>query len=262
MHFTGLNNTRDLGGMQTKSGKKIKHGRLFRSGQLFKAKGDDTKILSSLGITKIIDLRTSDEIKEKPDPEVEGAQYIHLPVIKDLAAGITREQKADSKAVSAVVQQSISDPAFSLKYMCDMYSDFVTSDYTRAQYRKFIELLLENKSDTFLWHCTAGKDRAGFATIIAESLLGVPYDVMLSDYLLTNDHLAQEIEELIALYFPNGAPAAAEESVHTLFGAREEFLSSLFTTAAEHYGSFDAFLKNGIGITDAEKSALCDIYLE
>ena len=48
--------------------------------------------------------------------------------------------------------------------------------------------LLEAKGQPLLFHCTAGKDRTGFAAAITLRLLGVPEETILEDYLLSNDY--------------------------------------------------------------------------
>ena len=42
-----------------------------------------------------------------------------------------------------------------------------------------------------VFHCTAGKDRTGFAAALILSALGVPLPVVMQDYLLTNDFYRQ-----------------------------------------------------------------------
>ena len=53
-------------------------------------------------------------------------------------------------------------------------------------------------------HCTAGKDRAGFASALILRTLGVPVDTVFEDFLLTNHYTADKIElfppSLIMLY--------------------------------------------------------------
>lgn len=260
--FEKLNNTRDLAGLKTADGKKIKAGVLFRSGQLFKASENDIRLLEQAGIGKIIDLRTYEEVTEAPDPAVNGAQYLHLPVIKDLAAGITREKASDNDAVAAVVKECLKQDNYAVDYMCEMYRDFVHSEYTRKQYHAFVRELINGEGIPVLWHCTAGKDRTGFAAVAVLYLLGVSWDDITADYLATNENLCDEVNELTARYLPPDSPKQLEDAIRTLFGAREEFLDALSDAAQKKYGSFEGFLFEGIGITKEEQQMLKSIYLE
>ena len=262
MVFEGLNNTRDLGGVPAAGGKTVKPGRLFRSSQLFKATVNDIRTLQDLGLTKVIDLRSEEERREKPDPELKGTGYIFIPVLRDLAAGIRRDEKAEGKAVESVISHGLEEPGFSERYMCGLYRDLVTDPYIVSQYSRFVRELMTSENERVLWHCTAGKDRAGFAAVIVLKLLGVSDEDILKDYLLTQPCLAGEVEELIRRFVPPGAPAALSESVRTLFCAKQDFLDALYAAADEKYGSFQGFISTGLKVGSGEISRLRSIYLE
>ncbi|WP_298665461.1 tyrosine-protein phosphatase, partial [uncultured Solobacterium sp.] len=71
-------NLRDLGGYKTQNGKHVKKGYFFRSSRLMDFDQAELEILNSLNIKKIYDLRSKEEVKDAPDPELLGAEYIHL----------------------------------------------------------------------------------------------------------------------------------------------------------------------------------------
>ena len=58
--FHKLNNTRDLGGMQTTDGRRIRSGKLFRSGQLYEADEYDRQKLEEM-LDLVVDFRTETE---------------------------------------------------------------------------------------------------------------------------------------------------------------------------------------------------------
>ena len=82
----------------------------------------------------------------------------------------------------------VHDPEGTFAYSCNCYRGFVSSETARKGYRAFIDLLLEGRERAILWHCTAGKDRAGFAAAIVLALLGVSMDRIFEDYLLQRFH--------------------------------------------------------------------------
>ena len=179
--FEKLGNTRDLGGMQTADGGTIAHGRLIRSGHFKDASPADLQKLAGM-IHTDIDLRTPDECAESPDPVIPGVKYIHLPVMDSLTAGVTREKDADAYALERLVKS----PENSLEYMSAIYEGFAKNDAANSSYSSFINILAGNESGAVLWHCTAGKDRAGMGAAIIEKLLGVSYEDITGDYLRTN----------------------------------------------------------------------------
>ncbi len=90
MTFDKLNNTRDIGGMETLDNRQIVSGKLFRSGQLSDLSLSDQDKLKELGPI-IIDFRTDAERSERPDVKIDGIEYVHISVLDDLTAGISRE---------------------------------------------------------------------------------------------------------------------------------------------------------------------------
>ena len=254
-----LNNTRDLGGMRGCGGGKIIPGRLIRSGQLFPASAED---LTALGkaVGTVVDFRTEQEIRERPDPEVPGAEYIHMEAFPSIAAGITREESADAMLFRAIREE----PARARDHMISIYTDFITGDYCLSCYRSFLDLLLKEREKAVLWHCTAGKDRTGFAAVLLQEILGVDRDDIFEDYLRSNEYLKEEVAGLIAFIKAkaDGFGEKTEESLGYMFGAREEYLKALYGKAEELYGSFEGFMRSALNVTEEEKERLRLLYLE
>lgn len=258
LDFEKLNNVRDLGGIKTEAGLEIKKGKLIRSGNLYDASEEDKHRLSEL-VGLLVDFRSDMEKNEKPDPEIQGADYIHMPIIDELTAGITREENADKALMKLVFE-----PDKARQYMIATYQGFITGEMAIKQYRKFLELLCVEHKKAVLWHCTAGKDRAGFGTIILLKALGVSDSDIMDDYLYTNECLAKDIEflsDMIVKKVGSDSPDM-REAIRLLFGARKEYVQGLVEKANECYGGFDAFLENIIGLDDAMKDELRKIYLE
>ena len=254
-----LHNTRDLGGMRTADGRTIKSGRLIRSGHLFGASEHDMRALAGLAEV-IIDFRTPGECREKPNPELPGVSYFHIPIMDSLTAGVTREKEADQKVVTRLGQ----DPEAARRYMCDMYKGFVSDPFAVSQYRQFADMLLTDRKKAILWHCTAGKDRAGFASVIAEEILGVERDAIRQDYLATNEYQKEDVDKLIDMFMgkERDSDPKRQEALGLLFGAREEYLDALYGQIGALYGDFEAFLREGLRIDDAKRDLLKKIYLE
>ena len=67
--------------------------------------------------------------------------------------------------------------------MRDSYRGYV--QHNTPRFRALFAHLLEDRAPLVI-HCTAGKDRTGFACALILHALGVPDDVISEDYLLTN----------------------------------------------------------------------------
>ncbi len=183
-------NTRDLGGLKTKDGRTVKPGLLYRSGYLYAGTAEDIEKIRELGLTRIIDFRSYNEREEQPDPAIPGVEFIHLPAEDEAVLGIDRDQKTQQSFTDFLMSQVIADPAFAIQYMSGMYRRFISNRFTTGQYRKFLDIVC-SADGPLLWHCTAGKDRAGFAAILLEEILGIDRDVIIESYLLSNTYLSR-----------------------------------------------------------------------
>jgi len=249
LELENLYNTRDLGGMPAHGGRSIRNGLLLRSGYLQRGSERDRAQIAAL-VSDTVDFRTDGERAERPDPDLPGVAAHHIPVVASLTPGVTHEGGADKLAL----RRMTADADAAKGYMCSLYVAFVTEPFCVAQYARFVRLLARERGRALLWHCTAGKDRAGFASMIVEKLLGVDDADIRTDYLQTNDCLDPEIRAMLAA--PD-APAA----LPYLFTAREEYFDAL-AGALERLGGFDAFLENGLGADEALRGALRDRFLE
>lgn len=257
--FEQLNNTRDLGGIVTEDGRTVVHGKLIRSGRLGIGSDEDIRKIGSL-VSTVVDFRSANERDETPDPEISGVENLHIPIIDDLAAGVSRDQKSDKEAFMMLAN----DPDGSLKYMCRTYEGFVTSESARRGYRQFVDLLLEGRDKAILWHCTAGKDRAGFATVIVLEMLGVDRETIIRNYLRTNDLIEDDINRMVGMFFKmtGNGDQNTERALKYMFSARREYIEAAYSSIERNYGSFRAFLTEGLGLTDENIAGMRDKYLE
>ncbi len=148
--------------------------------------------------------------------------------------------------------------------MFTLYRFFPTSDFAMAQYARFFRILLEPHEKAVLWHCTAGKDRAGIASVIMEEILGVPRETILKEYLFTNDCLAEDIARLteqLSRLSAKDAPVN-KEALHYLFGADRSYIETFYGAVEEFFGDMDSFVRKGLKLTDEEIQRLREMYLE
>jgi protein-tyrosine phosphatase len=78
----GCVNFRDLGGYRTRDGRQIGWRRLFRADGLNRLSDSDRSLLTELGLSTVIDLRTVDEAEQRgrfPVDEVP-VRYVDLPL--------------------------------------------------------------------------------------------------------------------------------------------------------------------------------------
>jgi len=244
----GSHNTRELGGYKTTDGKSIKWGMLFRSDKLSDISKADQAYLQNLGIKKIIDFRSKEEKAEDPDIVPKGITYIEMPISVD---GAMRSK------IEAVLKGETNKEVKS--FLIDANKEFV-SDYNGV-YEDFLKNLIDDDGPA-LFHCTAGKDRAGFAAAITLIALGVSKEDVIKDYMKTNQFTEERIEEIIGQIELMTLYQTDAEVLRPLLGVEREYIETAFQTAEDEYGSLMNFIRHGLNISDDDLQKLRTKFLE
>ena len=240
-----LPNTRDLGGMTGADGRTVRPGLLIRSGQLAEASTADLEELARR-IELVVDFRNMDEHVNVPDPEMPGVAQIHLPILEGRGPGIAQDEESRRAAMRGLFE----DPEKPKAVMAHIYEEFVEKPYCREKYREFLMLLAEDREKAVLWHCAAGKDRAGFASVLVEALLGVSREDIIEDYMVTNVYLEKVIEKMTDEHarLTGLTDSVHREAMGYMFGARIELITAALNKTDELYGGFDGLFAEGMRI--------------
>ena len=131
------------------------------------------------------------------------------------------------------------------------------------RYSSFVDLLEAPREKALLWHCTAGKDRAGFAAAIVLEILGAEQETILEDYIKTNAGLAREIEWIYPMIGKQagGMTSVMRKSLDFMFLAHKEYLLESYRTAEEQYGGMESYIEKALGVDAARRRMLQDRYL-
>ena len=257
--FDGLPNTRDLGYLKTTTGKAIASRKLLRSGALHGAsEADLVKLQDEYDVHTVIDLRTHEEKEKQPDPhkKMPEVAFVEAPILGFSATGITREN-----GLMGMLKTLGNLKAHPKQLMIDLYPSMLLGETGIHGYTNFFEALVNNDEGAVLWHCSAGKDRAGLAAVLLLHVLGVSKEDILADYLATNQFLegrADELKELI----PHVLQTEDILSSLKIFNSTdEEFLNAGIEGVEKKYGSLDGYLEQALGIDESKKERLCSLYL-
>ncbi len=135
------------------------------------------------------------------------------------------------------------------------------ADEFTPQFRKFVHSVLDAQGTPVLWHCTAGKDRTGFAAAILLRILGVPQDTVMADYMASRQPaLEARNKELLMLRLFKGEDVA--EKISVLLGVEQDWLEAGFEEIDETWGSFDNYVSEGLQLSAADIQRLRDTLLE
>lgn len=260
-----IENFRDLGGIVTTGNKKVKEGKLFRCADLSSATENDIEKIKQLGIDTIIDFRSTAETLSKKDPEIENIRYYHINLIKDKLDGVERKDNGDH-FYEWMIEQSYDYPNRFAEQMIRNYSTMISDDYPLNGYRKFFEILLDEKSDKILWHCSAGKDRTGIAAILILEALGAKKDQIYENYLETNKHLKHSVSEVKETVKRKAGGHRNYEAILDSFtkamSASEDFIDNCYRTMIEKAGDPKAYLEKYLNIDEEARKKLRDKYCE
>jgi protein-tyrosine phosphatase len=252
--FEGIANFRDLGGYTTQDGRTVRWGKLYRSGTLADASRSDLQYLEEIELSTLIDFRSSAEKEEEPNilPEPLYFEVVEIPTLDD-----------GNKAMIGEVMERIESGNFDgfnpNHFMLEANRQFA-STFT-PQFSQFIHTVLEANGEPLAWHCSAGKDRTGFASAILLRILGVPRDLVMEDYMASKTHaLEARSRDLMMIRIFSGSEA--EEKMAVLMGVEKAWLQAAFDTIDARWGDFDTYVQEGLGLQDSDISRLKATLLE
>ena len=157
------------------------------------------------------------------------------------------------RAFSLLQQGQSLTAADTVGLMQQTYRSFVHDN--SAQFARFFQMLLASDAP-LVFHCTAGKDRTGWAATLLLMTLGVPRDVVLHDYLLTNDYYHRPAEARAA------ASHIPEEVLKVLWTVQEPFLTAALDPVLQQYGSVPKYVEQVLGVDAKAQAQLAKMYLE
>jgi protein-tyrosine phosphatase len=242
IEVSGSRNLRDIGGYRTMDGREIKKGLLYRSDHLSKVTKRDIEKVAALGVKTVYDLRGEEERKSSPQrlPEIVSMEVVSLPIFyQGLDPYVTARR--------IVIRGDVEEGEFH-QLMIEAYRAYAL-DF-RTQWSSLLKGLAEPGTLPALIHCTYGKDRTGVAVAIILRSLGVPREKVMEGYLLSNEFWESKTELYSCLANCASCFRTPRSEVRALMEVRPEYLQAAFAAMDEHYGSFDNYLYQGLGIDE------------
>lgn len=245
--LTSAPNFRDLAGISatyggtgfsdtTSNGGVMRTGVFYRTDALSNLTAADLATLSSLHIGLDIDLRSPSEISSAPDILPNGMAYTNVNIY--------------GTPVPPPRPPFTAPPSAAINYMEGLYYNFVANPVERNGFRTVL-LTLANASTPVLYHCSAGKDRTGWTSALLETIAGLSPATIMRDYMATNlytaDLIAATREEILKL-----VPGANQAALDVSLGVEPYYLQTALDEVSTLYGSMNAYLTQGLGLTQAD----------
>lgn len=239
--LTSVDNFRDIAGttlVGTGAAYTTTHDGTLRSGVFYRSNAltpspADLATLNGLGIAAVYDLRTPAEIAATPDTLLTGATYTNIDII------------GSATSAANITSVSFSSPAQAISMLEETNRAFVNDAGMRKQFAVLFNDLASVDAAQLL-HCTAGKDRTGWASAVLQSIAGVDSATIMSDYLATNAYTAARVNATLAALPPSYAAI-----YRPLLGVQASYLQAGLDEVVKDYGTMDNYLKQGLGLSQA-----------
>jgi protein-tyrosine phosphatase len=260
VELEGQPNFRDLGGYRTDDGRTVRWGQVYRSGELGQLSDEDVAALEPLGLASVYSFLLPEETeKHGPNRVPEDTRTVAVPIVSERAAAATRQvhesiRSGDFRAMP---------PELSAEFHRMLLED------GREQYAALLRGLADPANRPLAFHCSHGIHRTGTATAILLSALGVPWETVREDYLLSNEYRGQEItrelERIRSMVAEEQGVDPAEvdmTNVEAFYILDGSYIDGSLEQAVAEYGSMDGYIREGLGIADEEIESLRDQLLE
>lgn len=251
--LASVRNPRDLGGYLGHNGRPLLKHRLLRTGRINQLNVADQLFLQKIGLSTIIDLRTSRERRKTPDPALPGVEHYNVSI-----SG--REVGQVSPAIIKIHQQYQTDQYAGFKNMCLNYQDFIQQPHSWRAFRQFFEIITD-RPGAILYHCSEGKDRTGICTVFLLHILGVEPAVIRADYLYSNFLLEDYRQRLDQKVRTKHGSLELLATTRSLASVANEYLDTALIAIDKEYGTIDQFLQKRVGMTPQWQAKLQDQFL-
>ena len=246
----GCRNFRDLGGYPTVDGRQIRWGLLFRSGSLAEITAEGREKLKVWGIRGLCDLRSSRE-------------RIAEPYNWHGELGISywcRDYETSFGELRKLLEAPLATGEETREAML--------AGYRRLPYEQapaYTELFrrLAAEEVPLIFNCSAGKDRTGAGAALILIALGVPREIVVEDYVLTD-----KIVDLAKALTGTGSGGSSllarkpPEVVRAILGCDPAYIAAALETIEATSGSLNNYLQDTLGIGPATLDDIRSRFLE
>lgn len=254
----GGSNFRDMGGYVTEDGRQVVRGKLFRSGAMAALTASDMQYLDQFDFKTVVDLRTNEEIDLFPNYWVKGRDIAYVTGDYSFTSMMGESEEGERPARPE---------------MSEVYPQILKS--IEPQLKAYFDAAL-NEQTPMVVNCSAGQDRTGVTSALMLSLLGVPYETIIEDYLLSTDFRRPDIEQAdvdleaaaktnafaaMMLQYREAMPSPDRPNP-LMTSDQIPYLVFVFDSIDKHYGSIDQYARQVLDLDGKDIEKLKTLYLE
>ncbi|MFW6597014.1 tyrosine-protein phosphatase [Propionibacteriaceae bacterium Y2011] len=208
LEFDSLVNARDLGGTPCTDGGVINSNRLLRSDNLQDLTGHDIRHLLDLGLTDVVDLRSTMEVRSEGPGPLESVDDVRIHHFSYLPETDLKPLPEDDPAdVSGADTSGVDAPEEALPWVGKApsvdHDDVFASHYLSYLKDRPDDVVAALRTIAYaqgaaLVHCAAGKDRTGTTVAMALTLAGADREAVVADYAASSERMQLIIDRLSA----------------------------------------------------------------
>ena len=221
----------------------LKKGCLYRSSYLSAATPQDLNQLQTHQISLVLDLRSTVEQEQYPDPVNLTCQHVAVPIFEN--------EGLRSNTEATIVRYYAASSRAGYWQMIRTYKKMVTDPTCQAAVRTALNSIANHDFSTggILIHCSAGKDRTGLVMAAVLYLLGVEPTLILTDYLTSN----QQSEARIAKRLKKARQVSTEpnywHSIYDLSVVHPAYLKRAVDLINYSFGGVEQFFTQTLQIS-------------
>lgn len=246
-----IHNLRDVGGLELGNDKRIREGLIYRSAQLGERNDATLGQLESLDLDLILDLRSEHEANLLSDFVPEGVDHLQLDVLADSTERIAAQLEdlfTDPLGASALLASGVVQ-----EHYVGTYRNLVSLESARRSYSTLFASIASKQR--VLFHCTAGKDRTGWAAAALQLLLGAPTDSVMDHYLQSNTETLELFGGILSAFTEAGGDP---EALKPVFLVEPIYLESAIDEVESTFGGIEGYFREGLGLDDVALSSLTE----
>ena len=192
-----------------------------------------------MGVRVVCDLRRDSQRKEDPDrlPAEDTPVTLHL----DIAGAMDEEEESATAWSDEEAEAQMAE-----RYALRMRT-------TGSLYGTMLDELNDPGNRPFLLHCQGGKDRAGTGAALLLLALGVPEEIVIEDYRLTDQALERAGVEPASIA---GDFGLSVEVMEVVMLARPSFINAALDEMRALSTTVEGYLREHVGLTDEERDRL------
>lgn len=263
--FEGIENARDMGELVMQDGRTVRTGMLVRSGCLAKASDGDVAVLKEkYRLTDVFDFRFEAEANAAPDRIIDGVSYTHLSTlptafIQAFSSSRPDTTRMDTRDMAAMLMKYAFEPKAQTMAR-KLYPAIVTDSTAQHYYGEFLRGVLRAEGGV-LWHCSQGKDRAGWASAFLLAALGASREVIVEDFDLSNQSYAPAVEAMTDRVKGKKGSDEAVAFIRAMVGVSRENFEATLNLIDQRYGSLSQYIENQLDFKKEEQQQLRLKYL-